>query len=74
MLWINGQVTSVAVMKALFIPSIVSMLVTLLLLGFRLKGDYHVAQDIDSHKKEPGATLVFCFGVGGLIFVPIFKA
>jgi len=74
MLWINGQVTTIAVMKALLIPSIVSMLVTLFLLGFRLKGDYHVAQDLDKHKKEPGAKLVFCFGVGGLIFVPIFKA
>lgn len=74
MLWIHGQVTTISIMKHLFIPSLVSMIVTLLFLGMRLKGDYHVVQDLGSHKKEPGSKAVFCFGVGGLIFVPIFKA
>lgn len=73
MLWISGQVTTLPIMKSLFIPSLFSMIITLLLLGVRLKGDYHVVQDFDDSRKEPGSKVVFCCGIGGLIFVPIFK-
>ena len=74
MLWIDGRVTSLAVISSLFIPSLSSMVVTLLLLGLRIKGNYHVVQDLGKQQREPGSNMVFCFGVGGLIFVPVFKA
>lgn len=75
MLWINGQITTISIMKALFLPSLFSMIVTLLLLGARLKGHYPAL--LEKHKNispEPGARVVFFCGITALIFVPIFKA
>ncbi len=75
MLWINGQLTTIGVMKSLFIPSIISLLIPLAWYSFRTKGKIsdHALHKADN-KAMPGARVVFCFGVGGLIFVPIFKA
>ncbi len=75
MLWIKGNITTFAVMKSLFLPSFVSLLVALLLFGRKMKGKYPGVMN-RAHKEpsEPGARLVFFLGVGALIFVPIFKA
>ncbi len=75
MLWINGNITTLEVMKNLFFPSVVSLLVALLLIGWNLKGVYpRAAARAHEEEVEPGARLVFFAGLGGLIFVPIFKA
>ncbi len=71
MLWIKGQVTSIAVMKALFLPSFFSIIVTLFLLGIKQQGKYPPTPKVEE-KTEPGGTLVFCVGIGALVFVPIF--
>lgn len=74
MLWINGNITTLEVMKVLFAPSMISLIVALILLGWNLKGVYpHAEQKAHEEKVEPGARLVFFAGIGGLIFVPIFK-
>ncbi len=75
MLWINGNITTLNVMKALFVPSIVSLVVALLMLGWNLKGVYpRAVQYAHEEKVEPGARVVFFSAIGALIFVPIFKA
>lgn len=75
MLWINGQISTFAVMKALFIPSLVSMIIPLLWFTKRAKGKITMEpKTTDDAKGEPGAKLVFFLGVGGLVFVPVFKA
>lgn len=75
MLWINGQLSSLAVMKSLFIPSIISLLIPLAWYTFRTKGKFTPHRLSDEQTKEmPGARVVFALGIGGLIFVPIFKA
>lgn len=75
MLWINGQLTSLAVMKALFIPSLVSMLIPLFWYSWRSKGKLSMDRMKSAGiKAEPGARLIFILGVAGLVFVPIFKA
>jgi NhaD family Na+/H+ antiporter len=75
MLWIGGQLSSVAVMKALFIPSLIALVVPLAYYTFRLKGKYPVrSKALADEKPEPGARLVFWVGIGALMFVPIFKA
>lgn len=75
MLWINGNITSLNVMKALFLPSILSLVVALLILGWNLKGTYpHAVERAHEEEVEPGARLVFYCGIGALIFVPVFKA
>lgn len=78
MLWIGGQITTVQIMTQLFLPSIVCLLVPVLLLSFRLKGEIHVAPSSrDGNGKDPVTpferNLVFTLGIGALLFVPVFK-
>jgi Na+/H+ antiporter NhaD/arsenite permease-like protein len=75
MLWIKGNITSLEVMKQLFLPSFISLLVTLLIFGKGMKGDYpRIMERAKEESTEPGGRIVFFCGVGALIFVPIFKA
>jgi len=79
MLWIGGQVTSLNIILKLIVPSLVCMLVPLIYLSFKKKGEVVRAlgrMDLE-HMKNPTTSfernLVFSMGVGGLLFVPIFK-
>jgi Na+/H+ antiporter NhaD/arsenite permease-like protein len=77
MLWIGGQVTTANIMKGLWIPSMLNLLVTLVMASFMIKGDI-----VSPDKTENGEVvttqfeknLMFFMGMGCLIFVPIFKA
>ena len=77
MLWIKGMVSTGGVLSELFIPALVSMVVPAFLLSLSLKGKFDKAQNLQvgevsaftKHQRQA----VFCLGVGGLIFVPIFK-
>lgn len=76
MLWINGNITTLAVMKTLFLPSIVALLVCVWLMSFGQNGRYPQLADRANHaveELEPGGKLIFYAGIGALIFVPIFK-
>lgn len=84
MLWIGGQITTVNIMKVLFLPSVICMLVPLVYLTFTLKGDLGITTGASSaadlsghegynHEKIRGGTTMLLLGVGALIFVPIFK-
>ena len=77
MLWIKGMVSTQGVLTELFIPSLVSMLVPTFLLSLSLKGKFDKSQnlkvqEISNFTKHQRQT-IFCFGVGGLMFVPVFK-
>lgn len=74
MLWIDGQLSSLKVMKALFFPSIFSLLIPLFFYTPKYKGRYTAASKVTDLEEEPGSRLVFFLGIGTLIFVPIFKA
>lgn len=77
MLWIGGQLSTGVIIKNLILPSIVALLVPLTILSFRLKGIVHRPV----FHREPGTepttqserNIVFIVGVGGLLFVPVFK-
>ena len=79
MLWIGGQITTVSIMKQLFLPSMVCLLVPLALLSFRLKGEIKVAGDVAANDGGNDTVtpfernLVFGLGIGALLFVPVFK-
>lgn len=77
MLWIKGNITTGGVIKELLIPSIISVVVPTFLLQFKLKGELqtnNVAEAGDAlHFSRLERNLVFFIGVGGLIFVPIFR-
>ncbi len=75
MLWIGGRITSWNIIKQLFIPSVVCLLVPLTIQSFFLKGKLPLNENnIDEKARtEPGGILILIMGVGSLIFVPIFK-
>lgn len=73
MLWIDAKLTSWAVMKALFLPSLVSMLVPLLFFSFTEKGRIS-RPSVEKAQEEPGARVVFAIGLLGFLFVPFFHA
>jgi NhaD family Na+/H+ antiporter len=79
MLWIGGQISTVNIMKVLFVPSIMCLFVPLVYLSFTLKGELgehrhtaHMHTHSDEEKPK-GSTVMLLLGVGALIFVPIFK-
>ncbi|MDE6116977.1 MAG: sodium:proton antiporter NhaD [Duncaniella sp.] len=76
MLWIKGMITTGGVLSQLIVPSIVSVVVSALLCSLYLKGEIKPAAAVDSSQvvNTPGdRNLILCIGVGGLIFVPIFR-
>jgi NhaD family Na+/H+ antiporter len=73
MLWIGGQLSTVSVMKTLFIPSLACLIAALAFLTFFLKGDFSLANTQENEKLEPMGTTIFWLGVISLVFVPIFK-
>ena len=77
MLWNVGTVTSTGVITEIFIPSLVSMVIPAFILQYSLKGKLEMPEnDADTEEQELSKherRTVFFMGVGGLIFVPIFK-
>ena len=76
MLWIGGQITALNIMKMLFLPSLVCLLLPLLLLSRKMKGKVQTPEkDEDSHLNSTSfeRNTVFAIGIGSLLFVPIFK-
>ena len=77
MLWIGGQITPLHIMRSLFIPSLVSLVIPLTYLSFKMSGqviENQVMEEkyiIDTTAKERNT--VFFVGLGTLLFVPIFK-
>lgn len=77
MLWIGGQISSMNIMKTLFIPAIVCLVIPVFVIGFKMKGEVkRDAYDHDKAAKEEkvkGSLTILLFGIGALIFVPVFK-
>lgn len=79
MLWIGGQITSLAIMKGVFLPSFVNLLIPLGITAWLLKGEQVVAPSKVENGKGGNTTpfernLMFAMGIGILISVPLFKA
>ena len=78
MIWNKGLVTAAGVIKEIFLPSLISMLIPAYLLSLHLKGElaYDETKGVcgcDTDLTASQRKIVFFLGVGGLIFVPIFK-
>lgn len=77
MLWIGGQITAKNIILKLFIPSVVCLLVPLLIVSFKLKGN--VKRPIINQMPSSNPTssiernIVFFLGIGSFLFIPIFK-
>ena len=77
MLWIAGSITTVGVITEILLPSLVSMLVPAFIMQYMLKGDLPAmsksAEDSALAFTRTQRRIIFFLGVGGLMFVPIFR-
>ena len=81
MLWVKGHISTFGVLKALFIPSLVSVAVPVLILGRMMKGGVYVPKEVCGSVEArsyvgtsaPERWTVFVTGVGGLLLVPVFR-
>lgn len=78
MLWVRGMLSTTGVIMQVFLPSVASLLIPCLLIHFRLKGELPIISDeMDKNDNKSFSkgerNMVFWLGVGGLIFVPVFK-
>ena len=79
MLWNKGVITAAGVILKLLVPSLVSMVIPAYLLSLSLKGELaftgNMAQTVRTDElTEMQPKIIFFLGVGGLMFVPIFKS
>ena len=78
MLWNKSLITSAGVIKEIFIPSVIAIVVPAIVLQFSLHGKLAVAGGPAVNSESNAFTdrerkVIFFLGVGGLIFVPIFR-
>lgn len=72
MLWIGGQLSTLYMMKVLFLPSAACIAVSGLCASFFLKGKLPKPPQ-SKQPMAPGARRVLCFGIGSLIMIPVWK-
>ena len=78
MLWIGGQITTLAIIKSVFLPALVSMVVPLAVTAYVLRGRLVDAPQIKEsdhglRTTEFERNLMFFMGLGILVAVPAFK-
>lgn len=74
MLWIKQRITEVNIIKRTFLPSLVSILVPMLVVGRLLRGTA-LKQVAERETIVPArvSRIVFVFGIGGILSVPLLK-
>jgi Na+/H+ antiporter NhaD/arsenite permease-like protein len=78
MLWIGGQITTLAIIKGLFLASLVNLIAPLLFVSHSMKGKlistqtktYNTSSILTSNFER---NTMFYFGLGILVLVPVFK-
>lgn len=73
MLWIQGKITSLAVMKALFLPSFLSFAVALSLALFSYRRGEKIEQ-VSMPQPSASGKWMFAMGVTALLLVPVLHA
>lgn len=80
MLWIGKKVSTMNLIAFLLIPSIITLVVPLIFASFlkRMKGnlsstDTNISTKTSNDEKLLSSNTMLIMGIGGLIFVPIFK-
>lgn len=77
MLWIKGNITAGNIILETFLPSLVSLLVPVAIIGMTMKGKLERPEKVESEEissvTRKQSLLILCMGVGLLLFVPFFK-
>ncbi len=78
MLWIGGQISTAGIMRSMFLPSLACLIVPLLILTVQMRERSVSPPDITGEARAYEVSplhrnIMFLAGVGGLLFVPVFK-
>ena len=73
MLWVKGYISTFGVLRSLFLPSLASVIIPAFIVSFFLKGRLENPVEEGSREISRQSLIVFCIGVGGLLFVPVFR-
>ena len=75
MLWIKGMISTGGVISQLLAPSLIAVVVSALCTSLYLKGELQAPErnEATGQANNPDRMLILCVGVGGLVFVPIFR-
>ena len=77
MLWTGGQISALNIIKMLFLPSVVCLMLPALVIHMRLKGNVETPVAEPEANKIPSTPTerkwVFFTGLAVLLFVPVFK-
>ncbi|WP_294140609.1 sodium:proton antiporter NhaD [uncultured Sanguibacteroides sp.] len=80
MLWIHDNITAAHIMKQLLFPSLISIVIPLIIVSFRIKGN---TTSVNNAPRETGNNLsvshreqliILLLGIICLLFVPVFKS
>ena len=79
LLWIGGQVSAFGIVKVLFLPSLMCILIPLIIASYRMKGFTMLRvqlsmAEVIKEEKIRGSLSVFLAGVFGLVMVPVIKS
>jgi len=76
MLWIGGQISSLGVVKSVFLASVANLVIPLIVVSFMLRGK-QVGKKAEPAGSRTTTTfernLMFTVGLGSLVMVPVFK-
>jgi NhaD family Na+/H+ antiporter len=76
MLWIGGQISALGIVKTLFIPALISLLVPLAVAAFwvrdRSLGVFHQNLEL-SREEDRNGKIMLASGISSLLGVPVFK-
>ena len=77
MLWINDNITSLNVIHHLFLPSLISLIIPLVIMTFRLQGETQPQQATNTNTtlaiSRGEQMTILSIGIASLLFVPVFK-
>ena len=76
MLWVKGYISTFGVLRSLFLPSLVSVIIPAIIVSFFLKGKLETDEKPAAEDKREisrQSLTVFLIGVGGLLLVPVFR-
>lgn len=75
MLWINGQISAFPTITDLFLPSLVSLLISITYLQSSIPEDATIDEtNVMPTQLAPRGQLVFGAGLASLLAVPVFKS
>jgi Na+/H+ antiporter NhaD/arsenite permease-like protein len=78
MLWNGGQVTSIAVISNVFLPSLTCLLAPLIIVSYRYRGviisDAGNNVTVDEKINSRESNFILILGIALLLFVPVFKS